>query len=1048
MHQRRFIVALLLLSIVLMPGISISSAVSNTTITRPTTLVETQLARELATNQNVGTRALLEFKNQLTTSEIREIEATGIQFAKHGSSIINVGRIYSAVVWDTESLYEIASMGLIRATSGNKQYVPSLASSVATIRADEVWNNLKTDGQTVDGTGTTVAVLDSGADWLHPSFWRAFDAEFNFIYSGSHYYIDLNRNGNPDPGEGPILTVNGQTGSLFRYASDYMYISTDGTGSFNYAAGDRWVGGIDANHDGYIDRVTDKALILNVSKVAILYDQFSSNVYVRGVNLTQAVSIGDSRNDGHGTHVSSTIAGGQIGMTDYVGVAPGADLIIIRSPLESADILDGIDFAIKNHANVINMSFSSYLGFLDGTDPEDIAISDAFLNYGVLTTAAAGNLAGKSKHARVSVNSGGSTSVSLDVSNPPEYSYLSILWHSSDRDEHVILSPPSGDPIDLGPYSEIAGSSFALTEDALSAYVFCEVSPRGMNNIIIQLGTSSQDWMNGVWNVIVGNPSGDNILVDEYAWDGNWDTTNLKFQNATDNYHTISSPATADFAIAVSSYSEASSSIAYTSSKGPRIDGVPKPEITAPGVDISAARNSLTNLWWSKSGTSMASPHVAGTLALILQAEGDHNPWSAYSALMDGAGGETAHYEVPLNDFGHGLCNAAISVMHVLNETMKDGSTDSDWSIVPQLTSDPLDSSISPGLDLRSIKVFQEVHDVAFYITTTAASDFSGTNMLSLEWDTDSNPTTGIDGADLLLNLTSNILSIYEWNGTGYAISALNGSWWSTSTSTVLKVDGFSDVRRGNIVVATSNATMPYIDTTTSSPLVDTWLPLVQSVGITSKDDSLIVQIFAEDRDSPTADTSIGIGIVDGDLHLHNSSIQVASKNASYAINPNSLIAGYILSLSFNVTSDAKSFISPLLILSSAIGNSVKFTGASLDRSVVRTGLFIDEKITGEISLKSYELVSEVMVCFRYSSGAWRNFTISGAGVYKFVISSSGFQPGNYDVYAVAMGTNINTTEMRFATLTVVEDNTLIIVGIAVIIAGLVIIFAIRRVKK
>ena len=211
MHQRRFIIALLLLSIVLMPGISISSAVSNTTITRPTTLVETQLARELATNQNVGTRALLEFKNQLTTSEIREIEATGIQFAKHGSSIINVGRIYSAVVWDTESLYEIASMGLIRATSGNKQYVPSLASSVATIRADEVWNNLKTDGQTVDGTGTTVAVLDSGADWLHPSFWRAFDAEFNFIYSGSHYYIDLNRNGNPDPGEGPILTVNGQS---------------------------------------------------------------------------------------------------------------------------------------------------------------------------------------------------------------------------------------------------------------------------------------------------------------------------------------------------------------------------------------------------------------------------------------------------------------------------------------------------------------------------------------------------------------------------------------------------------------------------------------------------------------------------------------------------------------------------------------------------------------------------------------------------------------------------------------------------------------------
>ena len=1048
MYQRRFILAILLISMVIMPGLSISSAVVNTTIKRPSTLVETQLAREIATNQNLGTRALLEFRNQLTASEIREIESIGIQFAKRGSNIINVGNIYSAIVRDTESLYEIAGMGLIRATSGNKQYVPSLKSSVATIKANDVWNNLKVDGQSVDGTGTTVAVLDSGAEWLHPSFWRAFDAEFNFISSGLNYYIDLNRNGNPDPGEGPILTVNGQTGSLIDYRSDYMYISTDGSGPFNYAAGDRWVGGIDANQDHYIDRVTDKAVILNVSKVAILYDQFSSNVYVRGVNLTQAVSIGDSRIDGHGTHVSSTIAGGQIGMTDYVGVAPGADLIIIRSPLESADILDGISFAIKNHANVINMSFSSYLGFLDGTDPEDLAVSEAFLKYGVLTTAAAGNLAGKSKHARISVNSGGSTSVSLNVDNPPEYSYLSILWHSSDRDEHIILSPPSGDPIDLGSYSEIAGSSFALTEAALSAYVFCEISPRGMNNIIIQLGTSSQHWMNGVWNVRVENPSGDNIWVDEYAWDGNWDTTNLKFQNATDNYHTISAPATADFAIAVSSYSEASSSLAPTSSKGPRIDGVPKPEITAPGVDISAARNSLTNLWWSKSGTSMASPHVAGTLALILQAEGGSNAWIAYSALMDGAGGLTSHYDVPLNDFGHGLCNAAISVMHVLNETMKDGSTDSDWSIVPQLTSDPLDSSISPGLDLRSVKVFQEVHDVSFYITSTAASDFSGTNMLSLEWDTDSNPTTGIDGANLLLNLTSNILSIYEWNGSGYAISALNGSWWSTSTSTVLKVDGFSDVIRGNIVVATNNATMSYIDSTTSSPLVDTWLPLIRSVGVTSQDDSLLVQIVAEDRDSPTADTSIGIGIVDGDLHLHNSSIQAASKNASYPINPNSLIAGYIQSLSFNVTSDAKSFISPLLMLSSALGNSVKFTSASLDRFVVKTGFFIDEKITGELSLESYELASEVLVGFRHSSGVWRNFTLSGEGIYKFVISSSGFQLGNYDVYAIAKGTNIKTAEMKFATLTVIEDNTLIIVGIAVVIVGVVIIFAIRRMKK
>ena len=325
--------------------------------------------------------------------------------------------------------------------------------------------------------------------------------------------------------------------------------------------------------------MTDKAVILNVSKVAILYDQFSSNVYVRGVNLTQAVSIGDSLDIGHGTHVSSIVAGGQIGMTSYVGVAPGADLIVIRSPLDSADILDGISFAIENDANVINMSFSSFLGFLDGTDPEDLAVNEAFLKYGVITTAAAGNLGGKSKHARFSVSSGNSTAALLDVEHEPQYSYLSVLWRSSDRDEHIILKPPTGDPIDFGAYSDLAGNSFALTEDTLSAYVFCEISPRGMNNIIIQIATADQDWMDGLWTVIVENPSGENIWVDAYAWDGYWETTHLQFLNQTSNYYTVSSPATADFAIAVSSYSEASSSVTSSSGKGPRIDGFPKPAL-------------------------------------------------------------------------------------------------------------------------------------------------------------------------------------------------------------------------------------------------------------------------------------------------------------------------------------------------------------------------------------------------------------------------------------------------------------------------------------
>jgi predicted RNA-binding protein with PUA-like domain len=91
---------------------------------------------------------------------------------------------------------------------------------------------------------------------------------------------------------------------------------------------------------------------------------------------------------------------------------------------------------------------------------------------------------------------------------------------------------------------------------------------------------------------------------------------------------TISTPALADSALTVGAV-DATDTLAEFSSTGPALDGGIKPEVTAPGVDVLAARSQLvrgSGMYTTMSGTSMATPHVAGTAALVAAA---HPDWTA-----------------------------------------------------------------------------------------------------------------------------------------------------------------------------------------------------------------------------------------------------------------------------------------------------------------------------------------------------------------------------------------------------------------------------------
>lgn len=96
--------------------------------------------------------------------------------------------------------------------------------------------------------------------------------------------------------------------------------------------------------------------------------------------------------------------------------------------------------------------------------------------------------------------------------------------------------------------------------------------------------------------------------------------------------------------------------LAGFSSRGPTVDGRTKPDVTAPGLTVVAADAGTTSGYVSFSGTSMATPFVAGVVALGLDAVPAASPAQVKSALHQSA--VDAGPVGPDNDWGWGLVDA------------------------------------------------------------------------------------------------------------------------------------------------------------------------------------------------------------------------------------------------------------------------------------------------------------------------------------------------------------------------------------------------------
>ncbi|SDN11387.1 serine protease AprX [Fictibacillus solisalsi] len=137
--------------------------------------------------------------------------------------------------------------------------------------------------------------------------------------------------------------------------------------------------------------------------------------------------------------------------------------------------------------------------------------------------------------------------------------------------------------------------------------------------------------------------------------------------------NTVSSPGISSKVITVGAIDDQNTvdrsddKIASFSSRGPTIDGITKPDILTPGVNIVSLRSPgsyldkiskdsrVANDYFSLSGTSMATPICAGVAALVLEQNPDFTPDQVKEKLISAA----EDWGLPANSQGHGYLNVS-----------------------------------------------------------------------------------------------------------------------------------------------------------------------------------------------------------------------------------------------------------------------------------------------------------------------------------------------------------------------------------------------------
>ncbi|MFC4555149.1 S8 family serine peptidase [Georgenia faecalis] len=412
------------------------------------------------------------------------------------------------------------------------------------------------------------------------------------------------------------------------------------------------------------------------------------------------VGDGPFDTDGHGSHTASTAAGNQVaavvegpsGISEtrtISGVAPHANLItydVCVDGCSTAAITAAIDQAIRDEVDVINYSI--------GGDSPSNAWSDPD---------AQGFLAARAAGIFVATSAGNDGPDAETLGSPADVPWItSVAASTHDRtypNTVTDLTRADGEglaPIEglgfttghgsapvvyAGDFGDPLCQAGAFEDGELDGLIV--VCDRGVNGRV-EKGQVVADA--GAAGMILANdePSGASLTGDAHvlpavhisyddgvvlkAWLAEGEGHTARITGATLSEDPADGDITADF-----------------SSRGPnRAMDIVSPSVSAPGVDILAAAGVSTAdaevepYWTFISGTSMASPHVAGAGALLVAQRPDWSPAELQSALMTTAERDLTKEDgvTPADPFDQGSgrvdLDAAARAGLVLDESVAD----------------------------------------------------------------------------------------------------------------------------------------------------------------------------------------------------------------------------------------------------------------------------------------------------------------------------------------------------------------------------------------